>query len=430
MATAIWHRSYEPGVPESILPADEPFHAAFLAAAAEAPGLRALESLSRVFSFAELEALSARVMTSLLEEGLSSGEPVLCALAPGAVPLAVLLGTLRAGGLAVPIRPCRDEVDNAVRVLKPRIVFAHPSLAAELDSEAATTGRRLVCVDPAAGAPLTVRMLSRLARWPRPHAPQPAARRWEAWLSRGAAQAPPPDANAPAAIFPSKGPLRRWPRFDHRELCAGAAQLAAWATDTVPGHDCWLVLRPHWTSLGFVIMMGLTGRLRVRATVLTRYRASDVLEALRHLRPTAVVSDGGTLAAVLAASRPTDALRRSVRAWIVDGPVDEPVRQTAAERLGIAFCPALGHSLVAGLACCSPINGRRVAGSAGVPLPDVEARVVGSSGTPMGIGQWGRLEMRGPNFARRGWVELAPRARIDAHGFVHVADAVRRQDPA
>lgn len=404
-----------------MLPADELFHAAFLDAAAEAPGLTACESFGRAFRFAELEAISGRVAAALHQLGLTDGDAVVCALPPSAIGLAILLGTFRAAGVAVAVPPEPPFVVAAARRFKPRAAFATPALVASVAPLVAGADVRWVAVPPWCGAPLTLRLVLGIAGRRQSVPSELSAMDWSTFLSLGVGN----DAESgwqpgPVVVLPADGSARRWWRFGHAQLSAASLQLAAWVTDAMAGHDTWLVLRPPWTGVGLVVLLGVVARRRLRAIVLPHNQPAEIRAALLHHRPTLVLSGAAELAGILSDRNLAKKDLRFVRTWIVDQALGEELEQVAVNRIGMALCPALGDPAVAGLACCAPVNGRHVPGSVGLPLPDVEARIVTGDRRLAATDEWGQLEMRGPNFAVRGWRAMAPQARMDGYGFVHL----------
>ncbi len=106
------------------------------------------------------------------------------------------------------------------------------------------------------------------------------------------------------------------------------------------------------------------------------------------------------------------------------------------------FQTRTGHAILerygmteTGMNTSNPYDGERRAGTVGLPLPDVELRVMDDEGVPRGPGEIGGLEVRGPNvfkgywrmpeksaeeFADGGWFRTGDVAMIDADGYVHL----------
>ena len=88
-----------------------------------------------------------------------------------------------------------------------------------------------------------------------------------------------------------------------------------------------------------------------------------------------------------------------------------------------------------GMNTSNPLLGERRAGTVGLPLPDVEARVVGADGAELPAGETGGLQVRGPNvfpgywrmpektredFTEDGFFNTGDKATISADGYVSI----------
>jgi acyl-coenzyme A synthetase/AMP-(fatty) acid ligase len=115
---------------------------------------------------------------------------------------------------------------------------------------------------------------------------------------------------------------------------------------------------------------------------------------------------------------------RSVRAWIAPELLDPGLAQAFAEITALEPCAGVAPDGVAGLATCNPVNGRRLAGSVGLPLPGVSLAVVDAAGRACRPGEPGRLELAGPSVATPGGVLQTDRpVWQDEAGYVHFLEA-------
>ncbi len=421
-----WTAHYEPGVPLSLPPVDGPFHAALREAAAGAPGYPALTFFNRSISYAELDALTDRVASALLRDGLELGDRVLIALPTSPLLAVSCLGTLKAGGVAAPVSPDLDEpgIQLAVARATPRLAVVAPRAARAVWAALAFDRSAVVIADVKRSLPPQVRLLARLAaprRTPRA-ADVAGARSWAAWLKSAG---PHPDleiaTDAPALLVCPDEPGASGQLLTHRHLVAGAAQVRAWLTDAIPGDDTWLLLAPLWRGLGFVAGFGAAMALRAQLALLPRLSVPDVLDALRYLRPTYVVASRTVSAQLADDPGLARADLRSVRAWLTAQPLDEATVRAFEEVAGFSLCEGYGPPGVAGLAVCNPVNGRRAKGSIGIPLTGVDVRLVGPDGRPVGPGEAGVLALAGPNIVTSGWLPTDLVARSDEAGFLYPA---------
>lgn len=429
---AAWYAAYEPGVPLDLPPAEQQqrFDGILAAAAADAPSAPALGFYQRWLRYAELEAQVERAAAALQQRGVRPGEHVLIAL-PNCPGFAVAaLGALRAGAIAAPLDPAMDleTVRRGLARLAPRLAIASPAAADALAEDLARCGATLAVADPAQDMPLGLRLIRGLTH---PHRRRPGRRpepgaRWPAWL----AAAPPEPApaalglDAPALDLSLGAGARDAETlsgaiFSHRHLIAGALQIRLWFTDAIAGDDPWLLLLPLASAFGFVAGLGAAMLLRDRVAVLPAWTPEDVESALAGLRPSFVAADGHTMAQLVAAPELARLDRRSVRAWITGSPLDVDTVSTFEGATGMSLCLGYAPPGVAGLATCNPINGRRAAGTVGVPLPGVAARVAQIEAADGS----GVLDLSGPNIAAAGWLRTPIPARIDPSGFVTLEPA-------
>jgi long-chain acyl-CoA synthetase len=418
-----WLAHYEPGIPALLPPVDEPFHAALESAAATSPGYPAIKFFGSSMSYAELDALSDRVAAALERDGLKPGESVVTALPHCPYLAAGCLGVLKAGGVAAPVAPdlSRDELVAIAEAVQPRFALASPSSARALLGALPFGDSTVVVASAARSLPSLVRLIARVSR----SSVETNGREldgtveWDSWLKgAGTTAGAQIDPSAPALLLAPTSDLA--PRlYSHMNLVAGAAQLRAWLTDAMPGEDTWLQLAPLWSGLGFVSGLGTAMVTRSQVALVPSWKPQDALDALRYLRPTYIVAGKDAAEIMAGDTRLAKVDLRSVRAWLTDQPLSTEVSRAFEELAGFSLCQGYGPVGVAGLALCNPVNGRRVAGSLGVPLPGIDAQVIGPTAKPLPSGQVGDLALTGPNVVGEGWLTTGLQARIDDAGFVY-----------
>ena len=87
------------------------------------------------------------------------------------------------------------------------------------------------------------------------------------------------------------------------------------------------------------------------------------------------------------------------------------------ERYGMTEC---------GMSTSNPLDGERRAGTVGLPLPGVDLRVADGDGTPLGPGEIGNIEFKGPNVFPGYWrMPEKTAGEFTADGFFHSGDLGR-----
>ncbi|MFQ5460479.1 MAG: hypothetical protein ACE5EL_06760, partial [Anaerolineae bacterium] len=85
-------------------------------------------------------------------------------------------------------------------------------------------------------------------------------------------------------------------------------------------------------------------------------------------------------------------------------------------------CTGLAPRGAAGFVACNPVNGVRVPGSVGLPLPGVAVRITDDRGFDLSPGSAGHLEVRAANLSCPDrWLRLDGAAWVDEAGFVYLA---------
>lgn len=81
----------------------------------------------------------------------------------------------------------------------------------------------------------------------------------------------------------------------------------------------------------------------------------------------------------------------------------------------------------AGMITSNPLDGPRLAGTVGYPLPDVQVRIVDDAGAPLAPGGVGGLEVRGPNLFKGYWRQPEKTAQdMTADGYFRTGDMATR----
>ncbi len=366
----------------------------------------------RAYSYADLEAVSGRFARLLSDLGAGPGERVAVKVEKSPEALFLYLACLRAGALFVPLNPAGTEAELAyfLEDAEPRAVVCAPEAEAATRQAAAKLGVAHVLTLGSAGDGTLVERSRGLD-------PDPAT----------AAAA----ADDVAAILYTSGTTGRskGAMMSHRNLGSNALALHqtwGWRPDDVLLHAL-PVFHTHglFVATNCVLLNG-TGML-----FLERFDAGAVIGLL----PRATVFMGvPTYYTRLLAHPGLDAEAcRTMRLFISgSAPLLEETFDGFRRRTGHTILERYGMT-ECGMSTSNPLDGERLAGTVGPPLPGVEARVVGEDGETLPRGRTGMLEVKGPNLFKGYWrrpektaEEFRPDgffttgdlARIDANGYV------------
>jgi len=109
-------------------------------------------------------------------------------------------------------------------------------------------------------------------------------------------------------------------------------------------------------------------------------------------------------------------------------PLPETVFRRFAERTGHAVLERYGMTET-GILTSGPLDGERIPGTVGYPLPGVEARVVDDEGRPCAPDETGKIEVRGPGVFAGYWNDPEKtRSEFCEDGFFRTGDLGTRSD--
>ncbi len=232
----------------------------------------------------------------------------------------------------------------------------------------------------------------------------------------------------------------------HRNLVANALQFKAWMSTLEEEKETFLLALPVYHIYGMVCGMLLGMALRATLVILPDPRnISDLLAALQdhhvtyfpaaptlynainnHPDVQAGKADLTSVKACISGSAP---LRRQTKEKF-----ENLTGGRIVEGYGLSEAPTATH--------CNPLRGENRFGSIGLPLPDVDARIVSLADgkTELLAGQAGELVIKSPQVMRGyfnmpeetsialrdGWLYTGDIARMDAQGYFYIVD--RKKD--
>ncbi len=385
----------------------------FEAALRRAGDAPALICPDKTWSYAALGDAVDKLAGALAGLGISAGQRVLVQVQKTPQAVVLYLACLKAGAVYAPINTAytAPEVAYFLTDLEPSLVVVGDASAAR---EYPLAGVRTAVLDGAG--------------WD-------SGTGWDSWP--GFADAEPLTATTPrsdddvAAILYTSGTTGRskGAMLSHGNLAANVESLRAcwgWRADDVLLHALPIF---HVHGLFVALHCALAA-----GTPIIFLPGFDTAAIIRELPRATVFMGVPTFYGRLLRDATFDAAAcRRVRVFISgSAPLTEQTFAAFEARTGARILERYGMTETL-MISSNPLRGERVAGSVGLPLPGVEARIANTAGKALPAGEVGGIEVRGPNVFKGYWrrsASMAPAtaAEFRADGFFITGD-LGKMDP-
>ena len=444
-----WLRFYDEGVPRTIAYPDVALHTFLDDTARRTPDAVATIFFDAKLTYRELSREADRFAAGLQTLGVGKGDRVALILPNCPQYVIAFYGALRAGAIVVPCSPLytatelRHQLADAGARVAVVLSRAYPALREALPGTAVA---EVVVTGIKDYMPPVLRALFTLFRERKEgHRVRltPGHRTFRAVLRLG--ERPTPVAVGPsdlAALLYTGGTtgVPKGAMLSHRALVTNALQSQAWYPRTVAGRTRALAVMPFFHAYGLTVVMNAAIHGGYGLVLIPRFDLEMILKAIDRYRPELFAGAPRIYVAVNNSPLAQKYDLRSIEACI-SGSAPLPVEvATEFERLthGGKVVEGYGLTEAAPVTHCNPILGRRKVGTIGVPLPDVDAKIVDlETGTrDLPVGEVGELVVRGPNLMdgywnapvetalvlRDGWLYTGDIATMDAAGYFTIVD--------
>lgn len=228
----------------------------------------------------------------------------------------------------------------------------------------------------------------------------------------------------------------------HRNLVANALQFKAWMSTLEDESETFLLALPIYHIYGMVCGMLLGMALRATLTIIPNPRdIDDLLATIQQHRVTYFPAAPTLYNAIN--NHPDVAAGKvdltSVKACISgSAPLMKQTKEKFEALTGGRIVEGYGLSEAPTATHCNPVQGENRLGSIGLPLPDVEAKIVSleDGHIEMPVGETGELVIRSPQVMagyhnmpaeteialRGGWLFTGDIAHMDAEGYFYIVD--------
>ena len=446
-----WLGHYEPGVPPTLEYPALPLHGLLEQTAARYPQRTATIFFGAQLTYRALNAAANRFAHALLGFGLKRGDRVALMLPNCPQFLIAFYGTLKAGGVVTAVNPLytpreleHQLNDAGVETLVTLTKF-YPTVEAV---RAKTALQRVIVTNIKEAFPAALRLLFTVFK-ERKEGHRVRLRGAAAtYLLRDVLSAQ-RTADAPGiAVDPGDTALLQYtggttgtPKgamLKHAGLVANTLQIRAWLADFQDAAETMLLPLPLFHIFGMGACMSLMVHGAGTMILLPQFRTGDVLQAMSKHRATLFP---GVPSMYVALNNSPELRRVNLKSlrhcFSGAAPLPQEVRRRFEAHIGGHLVE--GYGMTEANACViNPLRGTRKPGSIGIPIPDVEARIVDlATGTrTLPPGEVGELavrcaqQMQGywhkpdetAQVLRDGWVYTGDIARMDAEGFFYLVD--------
>lgn len=229
----------------------------------------------------------------------------------------------------------------------------------------------------------------------------------------------------------------------HTNMVVNTIQLRQWLRDIKEGRDCMLGAIPFFHVYGMTVGMSLAIYIGARLALVPNPRQIELVMQVIHKERASIFPGVPTMyIGIINHPRVKDYDLKSVGACISGAaPLPMDVQIRFGEITGGRLVEGYGLTEAAPVTHCNPIAGERRAGSIGLPLPDVEAKIVDyETFADKPAGQEGELWVRGPQVMKGywqrddetaravtadGWLRTGDIARMDADGYFYIVDRLK-----
>jgi long-chain acyl-CoA synthetase len=441
MEPAYWVKHYDKGVPHTLQPYPERTLLDEVGdAAQERPDHPALLFKGARLSYGELEHLSDAFAAALVELGVGKGDRV-ALLLPNCPQFVIgQLGAWKAGAVVVPVNPLytERELQHVLNYSGAETALVLTPFYDKIKAVQSDTGlRRVIATNIKEYLPAHLRLLfSALKEKKEGH--RVALQDGDLWLGdllRKFARAPRPavaiDPQDPA-LFLFTGGTTGTPKVavgTHHALLTTATQFKAWFgglivdwDDVVMGH---MPLFHCYGNIG-ALSSSLLGR-HPLALVPNPRDLDDLLDTIHRVRPALLPAVPTLLIAMLnhPQVRKGKVDIRSIKlCFSAASPLLAETKNRFEEATGGRIMEGYGLTESMAAATISPIHGTYKPGSVGVPLPDVDVRIVDAEEglKRLEAGQVGEIVIRAPQLMQGYWRHPTETAEALRDGWLHTGD--------
>jgi long-chain acyl-CoA synthetase len=233
------------------------------------------------------------------------------------------------------------------------------------------------------------------------------------------------------ALFQYTGGTTGLPKaamLTHRNLVANTLQVASWLTNGQPGGEKLMAAIPFFHVYGMTVGMIYAVYMGAEIVIVPNPRPIDnVMNIIQKERCTIFPGVPAMYIGIVNHPNIQQYDLKSVKACISgSAPLPMEIQEKFGQITGGRLVEGFGLTEAAPVTHCNPVYGVRKSGAIGVPMPDVDARLVDletGEDLPIGGEKPGELLIRGPQVMKGYWNKPEETAAtVDEQGWLHTGD--------
>lgn len=448
-----WYEWYDEGVPKSIQYPEVPLFHFLEKSARDYPDQPCTIFKGAKITYKEMDELTDKVAAALAHLGIEKGDRVGILIPNTPQFVTAYYGVLKAGGVVVATNPMYSEreIEHQANDSGMELMIVMSNFYNRVKNVQPKTGiQQLVVTNIKETLPPLTSLLFTLLKEKKGGFRVELQDNdiWFPDLLEGFQASDRPDVEVKPedpAIFQYSGGTTGTPKAavaSHRNLVANTLQTRSWITNAVDGEEVVLMAIPLYHVYGMVA--GMNFGLALGATLVMVPDARDIKDTVTNLEKYEASIFPGVPTLYNAINNFPDVVAgkynlSSIKACISgSAPLMRETKETFESLTGGIVFEGYGLSEAPTATHCNPLLGENRTGSIGLPLPDVDARIIDldDEETVLSPGEIGELVVKGPqvfkgyhnmptetrNALREDWLYTGDIARMDEDGYFYIVD--------
>lgn len=459
MDSKIWLKNYDKGVPTTIEYPKVPLFHFLEEAARKYPDRACTIFKGAVISYREMNALTDHMAAALVNDmGVKKGDRVGLFMPNTPQFMIAYFGILKAGGVVVAVNPTYpvDEILIPVNDANIEVMFTLSRFYDRLKTVRERSKlKRIIVTNIKETLPPITRLLFTLVKEKKEGDRVESLATGDVWMKdllAKHASSPKPNVEVTpddTALFQYSGGTTGTPKGAvamHRNVVANTLQIKSWMTGLVEGGEVVLMGIPLFHVYGMVA--GMNFGMVIGASLVMVPNARDLKDVLVNIsKYKASIFPGVPLlynglnnhADVKAGKYDLSSIKACISG---SAPLMRETKEEFERLTGGKLFEAYGLSEAPTGTHCNPLNGENKVGSIGMPLPDVDVRIINldDGETEMPQGEIGEIIINGPQVMKgyhnmptetanvlrqwkgQTWLFTGDIARMDEDGYFYIVD--------